>query len=213
MAVEIQLFERLLANQGYNVTIKEGQQLGQVAVVENGILGCGDGRPDSDPGAATRPGPKLFGGLFGPASIIARGKNKKVVEPVDLMSAGQRIKNLGFEPSVHTDQDDHPCGYEGLLIRNELSGMPRLLSTREEVKDILEGLGGTRSTLLGRHEETKFVVNTVPMTTRTPDNTAFVVDAWVARPLGLDAGLVIETSGQAVTRLTQGKVRDVEIWK
>lgn len=213
MAVEIKLLQLLLANQGYNVTIKEGQQPGQVNVVEGGISGCGDGRPDLDPDAALRPGPKLFGGLFGPAAQIAKLSRSEVIAPQHLMDAGRRIANLGFQPTIHTDEADHPCGFEGLMMRGAMRQLPRLELPQATIQDVLAQIGGVRTVLEGEHRENRLVINTVPMTTRTPDNQAFDVDIWAAQLIGLPTGEVIATSGQVVTTLTKGGVRDVEIWK
>ena len=193
----------ILQERGWTAEIINTSQVEDLVDINSqGLLKCVDGRLSDH--TAMR-GPKVLGGIYGIAA--ARG----VLDEDGLHAILTEVKERGYTPSVHGDEFAHPssmgCGFFALWARGELPGLvPPKYNSEKGRNTILNG-GGIYETLLGRHSESKVMINLVPNTTLEPkEEQRFVVDAWITSVFGLDVPTYLTLAVETVERLNGPRV-------
>lgn len=176
-----------------------------IEVSQKGAVHCVDGRL-GDQSEEVMSGPKLQGGVLG---VMALGLNRGDESAVK--AAIKMIRAAGFMPSVHGD-DHHGeagCGFGRLWREGKLNNLPELQVSLERVKEIVLSEGGIYVQLVGTHKERAVKVNMVENMTLIPDGSSFILDAWIAKKLGVTEERLLENAIEVVKKLNGPKLFEI----
>lgn len=192
----------VLKGRGWEVEIKKADEVEDlVSVDEKGLFKCVDGRMSNKADAMR--GPKTLGGVY--AVVASRGKR----DLESLKAAVKEVAEKGYVPSVHGDDHSDPapmgCGFFKLWVTGQLEDLDKPEYTAEEGKEVALEAGAVYEELVGGHEEEVVVINFVEGKTLEPDNTRFIVDAWVADEFDLDQGEYLTRAAETVEKLNGPK--------
>lgn len=179
---------------GYEV--KEGKRGLLVAVTKTGALMCVDGRR-GDQNSKVMSGPKILGGLLGVMAFNRLTGREGFNQAISI------IRKAGYVPGVHLDTDHGVlgCGFGRLLQVGQLTGLSPLGMSIEEIVNGLRQADGVVATLYGKHEENIIRINMVPEMTLVPDGSAFNLDLWVAKRLGINQDYLARSAIETVQKL------------
>lgn len=189
-----------LKQRGWDVSTKTAEQVEDLVPIDNhGLLKCVDGRLSDKPDQMR--GPKTLGGVY----AVVAGRGETDIE--SLKAAVKEVVAAGYVPSVHGDDhhDAMGCGFFKLWVTGQLDGLSEPTYTAAEGKAAAIEAGATYETLIGGHEEEVVMINLVEGTTLEPDNTKFIVDAWVVEKFGLDLAEYATRAAETVEKLNGPK--------
>ncbi len=194
-----------LKQKGWQVTEVSREDVKLVPVSSKGAVHCVDGRL-GDKTEEVMKGPKIQGGVLGVMAIgLKRGDEAAVTEAIE------KIKQAGYVASSHGDDhnDELGCGFGKLWSKGELTGLPKLEVDLPKVKQMVEEAQGEYVKLTGAHEEKVVRVNLVEGMTLIPDESGFILDAWVAEKLGINVMDLLKNAVETVEKLNGPKVIEI----
>jgi hypothetical protein len=192
----------LLKQRGWE--IRGGNREGLVKVEAQGLVHCVDGRK-GDKEDKMR-GPKLQGGVLGVMALgVKRGDKQGLREAVRV------VKEKGYVPGIHGDQDHggEGCGFGKLWSQGQLEDLPKLELTPEEMREVVEEMGGAYVELSGGHEEKLVRANLVKGMTLVPEGDSFGLDVWAAEELGIDSFELVKNAVETVEKLNGPKIIEI----
>lgn len=195
---------------GWSVKEVKAEEVDLVEVNQEGALHCVDGRK-GDKNDEVMSGSKIQGGVLGVLALgMGKGEGDKITEE-DVRKGVNKVREAGFVPSVHGDDhnDELGCGFGKLWSQGELTGLPELRVSLDQVKEIVLEMGGEYVELKGDHQEKVVRVNMVEGKTLVPDETGFILDAWVAEKLQIDQQRLMENAVETVEKLNGPRVLEI----
>jgi len=196
----VQELTQALTDRGWEVeTVRAEDVKDLVPVDAKGLFKCVDGRLSDKPDQMR--GPKTLGGVY----AIVAGRGQTDLE--SLKSAIVEVKTAGYVPSVHGDDhnDAMGCGFFKLWVTDQLEGLAKPEYTAEEGKKTALEVGAVYEELKGSHTEKVVMINLVEGKTLEPDETRFIVDAWVAHTFKLDLPAYATRAAETVEKLNGPK--------
>lgn len=192
--------------------VKQGNDGLLVPTVGGAIKRCMDGRKIKSmwPGNELTHGPAMQGATEGLALLLALQGGYAQVDGQDVERACRITRAQGFLPSVHDhSKEGVHCAHSALAYKGQF-GVDMSIDPMELVQIINEHDGKTVY-LAGKHQERSVKINFVTGTTILADNSAFVLDLWFARAIGLDRDLVLNNLILTLSGLGS-QIHDVEIY-
>lgn len=189
-----------LQSRGWEVEVVNKEDVPDLVPVDgNGLFKCVDGRLSDKPDQMR--GPKTLGGVY---AIVA---SRAQTDLESLKAAIDEVQLAGYVPSVHGDDhnDEMGCGFFKLWVTGQLEGLEKPTYTAQEGRQAAVEAGATYEELKGAHQEEVVMINMVEGKTLEPNETRFIVDAWVAGTFNLDLAAYATRAAETVEKLNGPK--------